>query len=75
MGLGVGDHNPRATALYERLGYRPAVVFVDHWGSLDAGGVRHERADSCVFLVKDLLRTVRTQHFEAPAQRTPTGLR
>ncbi|WP_030616355.1 GNAT family N-acetyltransferase [Streptomyces fulvoviolaceus] len=54
MGLGVGDHNPRAAALYARLGYRPAVAFVDRWAYLDASGVRHERVDPGVFLVKEL---------------------
>ncbi|MFI5556777.1 GNAT family N-acetyltransferase [Streptomyces sp. NPDC051738] len=54
MGLGVGDDNPRAAALYARLGYRPAVAYVDRWAHLDADGVRHEQADPCVFLVKAL---------------------
>ncbi|MFF5480740.1 GNAT family N-acetyltransferase [Streptomyces sp. NPDC012935] len=54
MGLGVGDDNPRAAALYERLGYLPTVAYVDRWAYLDADGVRHEQADPCVFLVKAL---------------------
>ena len=54
MGLGVGDDNPRAAALYARLGYRPTVAYVDRWAYLDAEGVRQERADSCLFLVKAL---------------------
>ncbi|GCB51124.1 GNAT family N-acetyltransferase [Streptomyces sp. NL15-2K] len=54
MGLGVGDDNPRAAALYARLGYRPTVGYVDRWAYLDAEGVRQERADSCLFLVKAL---------------------
>lgn len=54
MGLGVGDDNPRAAALYARLGYRSTVAYVDRWAYLDAAGVRHERADACAFLVKEL---------------------
>ncbi len=54
MGLGVGDDNPRAAALYARLGYLPAIAYVDRWAHLDADGVRHERADPCTFLVKAL---------------------
>ncbi|MFF5304897.1 GNAT family N-acetyltransferase [Streptomyces sp. NPDC013161] len=54
MGLGVGDDNPRAAALYARLGYRPTVTYVDRHAHLDAEGVRHEHADPCVFLVKEL---------------------
>lgn len=54
MGLGVGDDNPRAEVLYSRLGYRPVVAYVDRWAYLDADGERHEQADRCVFLVKEL---------------------
>lgn len=54
MGLGVGEDNPRAAALYARLGYLPTVAYVDRWAHLDADGVRHEHADACVFLVKPL---------------------
>ncbi|MDC0769680.1 GNAT family N-acetyltransferase [Streptomyces sp. HD] len=54
MGLGVGDDNPGAAALYARLGYLPTVAYLDRWAYLDADGVRHEQADPCVFLVKAL---------------------
>jgi GNAT superfamily N-acetyltransferase len=54
MGLGVDDGNPRAAALYARLGYLPTVPYVDRWTHLDSDGVRHEQADACVFLVKAL---------------------
>ncbi|MFF8399579.1 GNAT family N-acetyltransferase [Streptomyces sp. NPDC016172] len=54
MGLGVGDGNPRAAALYARLGYLPTVAYLDRWAHLDPHGVRQERADPCVFLVKAL---------------------
>ena len=54
MGLGVGADNPRAAALYARLGYRPTVTYVDRWAYLDADGVRHQQADTCSFLVREL---------------------
>lgn len=54
MGLGVGIDNPRAAALYARLGYRSTVAYVDRWAYVDQTGVRHERADVCTFLVKEL---------------------
>ncbi|MFD5159942.1 GNAT family N-acetyltransferase [Streptomyces hawaiiensis] len=54
MGLGVGAGNPRAAALYARLGYLPTVAYVDRWARLDRDGVRRERTDPCVFLVKAL---------------------
>ncbi|GGS67823.1 GNAT family N-acetyltransferase [Streptomyces violaceus] len=54
MGLGVGDGNPRAAALYARLGYLPAVAYLDRWTHLDSDGVPHDRADPCTFRVKAL---------------------
>ncbi|WAU80907.1 GNAT family N-acetyltransferase [Streptomyces sp. Qhu-G9] len=54
MGLGVGDDNPRAAALYTRLGYRPVVTYVDRWAYLDVDGERRECTDPCVFMVKHL---------------------
>ncbi|MGY1581818.1 GNAT family N-acetyltransferase [Streptomyces sp. MN13] len=54
MGLGVGRGNERAEALYGRLGYRPAVAYVDRWTYLDEQGIQREQADSCTFLVKTL---------------------
>ncbi|MER7497310.1 GNAT family N-acetyltransferase [Streptomyces pharetrae] len=55
MGAGAGA-NPRAAALYARLGHRPSVAYADHWTYPDDQGVRRERADSCTFLVKRLQR-------------------
>ncbi|WP_329341391.1 GNAT family N-acetyltransferase [Streptomyces sp. NBC_00663] len=54
MGLGVAGDNPRAAALYARLGYRPTVDYVDRWAYVDQAGVRQEQADACTFLVKEL---------------------
>ncbi|WP_416974653.1 GNAT family N-acetyltransferase [Streptomyces sp. 4F14] len=54
MGLGVDDRNPRAAALYERLGYRPGVRYVDRWTEVDPRGVRHEHVDPCRFLTRKL---------------------
>jgi GNAT superfamily N-acetyltransferase len=55
IGLGVGDDNPRAAALYLRLGYaETGCHYLDRYGSVDTRGVRHEVADACRFLVKAL---------------------
>ncbi|MFJ2809892.1 GNAT family N-acetyltransferase [Kitasatospora sp. NPDC087271] len=57
IGLGVDEHdNPRAAALYARLGYRPVVRYVDRWSYTDWQGVDHDVEDPCVFLVKPLDR-------------------
>ncbi|MFI9153180.1 GNAT family N-acetyltransferase [Streptomyces sp. NPDC053367] len=55
VGLGVADDNPRAAALYTRLGYLPLTTYLDRWSYEDHDGVVHECADPCTFLVKDLL--------------------
>ncbi|MET9911317.1 GNAT family N-acetyltransferase [Streptomyces sp. NPDC006476] len=54
MGLGVGEDNARAAALYARLGYLPTMVYQDPRAHVDAEGVRHEYAERCRFLVKKL---------------------
>ncbi|MEU7824873.1 GNAT family N-acetyltransferase [Catellatospora sp. NPDC049133] len=55
IGLGVADDNPRAAALYLRLGYAVTDCrYVDRWHYLDDAGVRHDQADPCVWLVKPL---------------------
>jgi GNAT superfamily N-acetyltransferase len=54
IGLGVDHDNPRAAALYARLGYRPMVRYVDRWTYTDRDGVGHDEEAHCVFLVKDL---------------------
>ncbi|NSC24566.1 GNAT family N-acetyltransferase [Streptomyces albus subsp. chlorinus] len=54
IGLGVEKNNPRAHALYRRLGYLPSVPYLDCWGYEDGAGVAHRVADACVFMVKRL---------------------
>ncbi|GGM13062.1 hypothetical protein GCM10010129_66410 [Streptomyces fumigatiscleroticus] len=56
VGLGVADDNPRAAALYARLGYRPLTAYLDRWSCTGADGTLHEYADPCTFLVKELSR-------------------
>ncbi|MFC7625712.1 GNAT family N-acetyltransferase [Microlunatus sp. GCM10028923] len=54
IGLGVGDDNPRAWSLYERLGYQPGVEYVDVWPYVDDAGETQVIKDPCTFLVKGL---------------------
>lgn len=53
IGLGVDDENPRAAALYLRLGYRETGVhYLDHYAYVDDDDRRHQVADPCRFLIK-----------------------
>ncbi|MFI6597275.1 GNAT family N-acetyltransferase [Nonomuraea sp. NPDC050536] len=55
IGLGVDDRgNPRAAALYARLGYRPTVRYLDRYFYTDDTGVEHPVEDPAIFLVKQL---------------------
>jgi GNAT superfamily N-acetyltransferase len=55
IGLGVADDNPRAAALYGRLGYADGGCRTsDRYSWLDDGGGRHDVADPCRFLVKQV---------------------
>ena len=55
IGLGVTDDNPRAAALYQRLGYHDAGCrCVDRYHYLDDYGRRHYIADLARFLIKQL---------------------
>ncbi|MCX5389511.1 GNAT family N-acetyltransferase [Streptomyces sp. NBC_00094] len=54
LGLGVAHDNPRAAALYARLGYEAAVTYTDRYGWTDAEGRTHACADACIFLVRSL---------------------
>ncbi|MFF9818562.1 GNAT family N-acetyltransferase [Streptomyces sp. NPDC014006] len=53
-GMGVARNNPRAAALYARLGYRPLTDYLDRWTYQDDDGATHEQVDPCTFLVKRL---------------------
>jgi GNAT superfamily N-acetyltransferase len=54
-GLGVDDVNPRAAALYLRLGYRETGCrYLDRYCYLDDRGRRHDVGDPARFLVKEL---------------------
>lgn len=55
IGLGVDEHdNPRAAALYERLGFKPVIGYLDCWSYVDEAGVDHVFEDPCIFLAKSL---------------------
>ncbi|CAM5473088.1 GNAT family N-acetyltransferase [Streptomyces albus] len=55
IGLGVDDDNPRAAALYLRIGYRETGCrYLDRYAYLDADGVRQEVAYPARFLVRSL---------------------
>lgn len=55
VGIGVGKDNPRAAALYDRLGYRPLVDYVDRYAYEEHDGTTRECVDACAFMVKNLL--------------------
>jgi ribosomal protein S18 acetylase RimI-like enzyme len=55
IGLGVADDNPRAAALYLRLGYlETGCRYLDRYHYLDDRGRRHDVADPARFLVNQL---------------------
>jgi GNAT superfamily N-acetyltransferase len=55
IGLGVADDNPRAAALYLRLGFgETGCRYLDSYEVVDDAGGRHILSDPCRFLVKDL---------------------
>ncbi|MZF89494.1 GNAT family N-acetyltransferase [Streptomyces sp. SID5643] len=54
VGLGVADDNPRAAALYARLGYRAVASYIGRWSFEDHEGVTHECVEKLTFLVKEL---------------------
>ncbi|SRR6266487_277905 len=55
LGLGVADDNPRAAALYLRLGFHETGCgYVDCYEILDHAGVRRVISNPCRFLVKRL---------------------
>ncbi|NEB05915.1 GNAT family N-acetyltransferase [Streptomyces sp. SID13726] len=54
VGIGVGRDNPRAAALYARLGYRPVTDYLDRYSYEDRDGTTRECVDACTFLVREL---------------------
>ncbi len=59
IGLGVGVDNPRARAMYERLGYRNAGrgPLCEHGEYVDASGCHRSWEETCVYLSKSLLHS------------------
>ncbi|MGW2570896.1 GNAT family N-acetyltransferase [Streptomyces sp. NPDC001537] len=53
VGIGVGRDNPRAAALYTRLGYRPVTDYLDRYTYVGVDGAERECVDACTFLVKE----------------------
>ncbi|NGM12937.1 GNAT family N-acetyltransferase [Verrucosispora sp. CWR15] len=63
IGMGVGEDNSRAGALYLRLGYEDTGYrYLDRYHYIDERGTRHEVADRCLFLVKELRDVPRRCH-------------
>ena len=55
VGLGVDDDNPRAAALYLRLGFvETEVRYLDRWTAIDDTGTPRHFADPCRFLTRSL---------------------
>jgi GNAT superfamily N-acetyltransferase len=55
IGLGVADDNDRAARLYLRLGYaETGCRYLDRYHYVAEDGTRHEVAEPCRFLVKQL---------------------
>jgi GNAT superfamily N-acetyltransferase len=55
IGLGLDDRgNPRAAALYARLGYQPTIRYLDRYSYTDAAGAEHPVEDPCIYFVKEL---------------------
>jgi len=55
IGLGVADDNPRAAALYLRLGFGEiGCRYLDRWEIVTEAGERQAFSDPCRFLVKNL---------------------
>jgi ribosomal protein S18 acetylase RimI-like enzyme len=73
IGLGVADDNPRAAALYLRLGFEETGYhYLDQYEVIDADAVRHAITESCRFLVRHLARRPAAPERPAAAER-PTA--
>ncbi|MFJ8536727.1 GNAT family N-acetyltransferase [Streptomyces sp. NPDC093591] len=55
VGIGVAKDNPRAAALYARLGYEPLIDYYDRWSYETDDGRLRDCVDACTFFVKELL--------------------
>lgn len=56
IGLGVGDENTRAAALYLRLGYaETGCRYTGRWVAIDGDGVAHDESEATRFLVNLLV--------------------
>lgn len=74
VGLGVDDDNPRAAALYLKLGFaETGVRYLDHWASSDRAGRRRDFADPCRFLVKHLQKALMSDPRVSPDNRETRG--
>jgi GNAT superfamily N-acetyltransferase len=59
IGLGVADDNPRAAALYLRLGFgETGCRYVDRYEIVTDAGERRAFSDPCRFLIKNLTASV-----------------
>jgi GNAT superfamily N-acetyltransferase len=75
IGPGVADDNPRAAALYLRLGFEETGYhYLDQYEVIDADAVRHAITESCRFLVRHLARRPAAPERPAAAER-PTAPR
>ena len=56
VGLAVGVENPRAQALYRRVGYTPVPLpsYIDRWSWRNEAGEKMWVDDECIFMVKHL---------------------
>ncbi|MCF6522924.1 N-acetyltransferase [Streptomyces sp. JJ36] len=56
LGIGVERNNPRAEALYKRLGFRSELPYLHCWSYRDGAGATHRVAEARTFMVKRLRR-------------------
>lgn len=56
IGLGVGDANPSARAIYRHKGFRtvPGSGFTVTWPYLDANGLQQTGSEACTYMLKEI---------------------